>query len=100
MAVGVHDARDYAFAKHFNFPIIEVVEGGDLSKESYDAKEGKLVNSDFLNGLEVKDAIKKAIEKIGALYSHQEWRGFSPATPIEHCVYYLTRNIDEILKSN
>lgn len=43
---------------------------------------------------------QKAIEKIGALYSHQEWRGFSPATPIEHCVYYLTRNIDEILKSN
>ncbi|MGZ3920260.1 MAG: leucine--tRNA ligase, partial [Bacteroidia bacterium] len=64
MAVPGHDSRDYAFAKHFNLPIIEVVEGGDLSKESYDAKEGKLVNSDFLNGLDVKVAIKKAIEEI------------------------------------
>jgi leucyl-tRNA synthetase len=64
MAVSGHDTRDYAFAKHFNLPIIEVVLGGDLSKESYDAKEGKLVNSDFLNGLEVKDAVKKAIAVI------------------------------------
>jgi leucyl-tRNA synthetase len=64
MAVPGHDSRDYAFAKHFDLPIIEVVAGGDLSKESYDAKEGKLINSDFLNGLEVKEAIKKAIAKI------------------------------------
>ena len=64
MAVPGHDSRDYAFAKHFDLPIIEVVAGGDLSKESYDAKEGKLINSDFLNGLEVKDAVKKAIAKI------------------------------------
>ena len=64
MAVPGHDSRDYAFAKHFNLPIIEVVAGGDLSKESYDAKEGKLINSDFLNGLEVKAAVKKAIEAI------------------------------------
>jgi leucyl-tRNA synthetase len=64
MAVPGHDSRDYAFAKHFQLPIIEVVAGGDLSKESYDAKEGKLINSDFLNGLEVKDAMKKAISKI------------------------------------
>lgn len=61
MAVPGHDSRDYAFAKHFDLPIIEVVAGGDLSKESYDAKEGKLINSDFLNGLDVKDAIRKAI---------------------------------------
>lgn len=66
MAVPGHDSRDYAFAKHFNLPIHEVVEGGDLSKESYDAKEGKLVNSDFLNGLEVKAALKKAIAEIEA----------------------------------
>ncbi|MCW3103233.1 MAG: leucyl-tRNA synthetase [Bacteroidetes bacterium] len=65
MAVPGHDSRDYAFAKHFDLPIIEVVAGGDLSKESYDAKEGKLINSDFLNGLEVKDAVKKAIAAIG-----------------------------------
>ena len=64
MAVPGHDSRDYAFAKHFDLPIIEVVAGGDLSKESYDAKEGKLINSDFLNGLEVKAAIKKAIAVI------------------------------------
>ena len=67
MAVPGHDSRDYAFAKHFNLPITEVVAGGDLSKESYDAKEGKLINSDFLNGLEVKQAIKRAIEEIEKL---------------------------------
>lgn len=67
MAVPGHDSRDYAFAKHFNLPIPEVVAGGDLSKESYDAKEGKLINSDFLNGLEVKEAIKKAITEIEKL---------------------------------
>ncbi|MFN5704944.1 MAG: leucine--tRNA ligase, partial [bacterium] len=64
MAVPGHDSRDYAFAKHFNLPILEVVAGGDLSKESYDAKEGILINSDFLNGLDVKDAIKAAIDAI------------------------------------
>ncbi|PBQ31423.1 leucine--tRNA ligase [Sphingobacteriaceae bacterium] len=64
MAVPGHDSRDYAFAKHFDLPILEVVAGGDLSKESYDAKEGKLMNSDFLNGLEVKEALKKAISEI------------------------------------
>ena len=64
MAVPGHDSRDYAFAKHFDLPILEVVAGGDLSKESYDAKEGKLIHSDFLNGLEVKEAIKKAITAI------------------------------------
>jgi leucyl-tRNA synthetase len=64
MAVPGHDSRDYAFAKHFNLPILEVVAGGDLSIESYDAKEGKLINSDFLNGLDVKEAIKAAIEAI------------------------------------
>lgn len=64
MAVPAHDERDYAFAKHFGLPILEVVEGGDLSKEAYDAKAGKLVNSDFLNGLDVKDALKKAVSEI------------------------------------
>ncbi|MEO5572222.1 MAG: class I tRNA ligase family protein, partial [Bacteroidia bacterium] len=61
MAVPGHDTRDYAFAKHFDLPIVEVVTGGDISKESYDAKEGTLINSDLLNGLEVKAAIKKII---------------------------------------
>lgn len=64
MAVPAHDSRDYAFAKYFNLPIIQVVSGGDISNESYDAKEGKSMNSDFLNGLEVKAAIDKANEEI------------------------------------
>ena len=66
MAVPAHDARDYAFAKHFNLAIIEVVAGGDISIASYDAKEGLLLNSDFLNGLTVKEAVKKAIAAIEA----------------------------------
>ena len=64
MSVPAHDSRDYAFAKNFNLPILEVVKGGDLSKESYDAKEGILINSNFLNGLQVKEAFNKAIEEI------------------------------------
>jgi leucyl-tRNA synthetase len=64
MAVPAHDSRDYAFAKQFQIPIIQVVEGGNISKESYDAKTGKMVNSDFLNGLEVKEAITLSIKKI------------------------------------
>lgn len=57
MAVPAHDSRDYAFARHFGLPVIPVVEGGDLETESYDAKEGKLINSEFLDGLDVKEAI-------------------------------------------
>ena len=57
MAVPAHDSRDYAFARHFGLEIIPVVEGGNLEVESYDAKEGKLINSDIINGMDVKDAI-------------------------------------------
>ena len=64
MAVPAHDSRDYAFAKHFDIPIIQVVSGGDISEESYDAKSGKMMNSDFINGMEVKDAIKAVIKKL------------------------------------
>lgn len=64
MAVPAHDSRDWAFANQFELKKPEVVEGGDISKEAFDAKEGVLINSDFLNGLEVSEAIKKAIEKI------------------------------------
>lgn len=64
MAVPAHDSRDYAFAKHFNLPIIPLVEGCDVSEESYDAKEGIVTNSDFLNGLTVKEAITKAKQYI------------------------------------
>ena len=66
MAVPAHDSRDYAFAKHFDLPIQAVVAGGDLAVESYDAKEGALVNSDFLNGLQVKEAIERAIVEVEA----------------------------------
>ncbi len=59
MAVPGHDSRDYAFAKHFNLPIIPLIEGCDISEESFDAKEGIMMNSGFLNGLTVKEAIEK-----------------------------------------
>jgi leucyl-tRNA synthetase len=59
MAVPGHDSRDYAFAKHFNLPIIPLIEGADISTESYDAKDGIMMNSGFLNGLTVKEAIAK-----------------------------------------
>ena len=60
MAVPAHDSRDYAFAKHFNLPIIPLIEGCDVSEESWDAKEGIMMNSGFLNGLTVKEAIAAA----------------------------------------
>ena len=72
MAVPAHDSRDYAFARHFNLPVIPLIEGADVSEESFDAKEGKMMNSCGpelnLNGMEVKDAIaatKKFIEEKG-----------------------------------
>ncbi len=78
MAVPAHDSRDYAFARHFNLPIIPLIEGADISEESYDAKEGIVTNSpragvepyiDFsLNGLTVKEAIaatKKYVREQG-----------------------------------
>ena len=61
MAVPAHDSRDYAFARHFSLPIIPLIEGADVSEESFDAKEGRMINSEGpelnLNGLEVKEAI-------------------------------------------
>ena len=57
MAVPAHDSRDYAFAKHFNLPIIPVIEGCDVSEQSFDAKDGIMTNSGFLNGKTVKEAI-------------------------------------------
>ena len=62
MAVPAHDTRDYEFAKVFGLPIIEVVAGGDIEKEAFtDCETGKLVNSGFLNGLEVEEAKKKMV---------------------------------------
>ncbi|WP_279129668.1 leucine--tRNA ligase [Muribaculum intestinale] len=72
MAVPAHDSRDYAFARHFNLPVIPLIEGADVSEESFDAKSGKMINSASaeldLNGMEVKEAIaatKKFIEEKG-----------------------------------
>ena len=63
MAVPAHDSRDYAFARHFDLPVIPLIEGADVSEQSFDAKEGKMINSKGpkldLNGMEVKDAIAK-----------------------------------------
>ena len=74
MAVPAHDSRDYAFAKHFGLPIIPLIEGADVSEESYDAKEGKIINSPRkdapryidleLNDCSVKEAIAKTKEYV------------------------------------
>ncbi|MBO7307671.1 MAG: leucine--tRNA ligase [Alistipes sp.] len=64
MAVPAHDSRDYAFARHFGLEIIPVVEGGNLEVESYDAKEGKLINSEIINGMDVKEAIQFMFEEV------------------------------------
>lgn len=72
MAVPAHDSRDYAFAKHFDLPIIPLIEGADVSEESYDAKEGTVINSPIkgkqttfsLNSMQVKEAIAATKEYI------------------------------------
>ena len=64
MAVPAHDSRDYAFARHFGLEIVPVVEGGDLEKESYGAKSGRMINSGFLNGMDVKEAIGLMFEEV------------------------------------
>ena len=64
MAVPAHDTRDFAFAKHYNLPMLQVISGGNLPTESHDGKEGELLNSSFLNGLQVKDATAAIIAKI------------------------------------
>ena len=64
MAVPAHDSRDYAFAKRFDLPIVPLIEGCDVSESSFDAKEGIMCNSGFLNGMSVKDAIPAAIDYV------------------------------------
>lgn len=64
MAVPAHDSRDYAFAKTYNLPIIPLIEGCDISESSFDAKEGTMCNSGFLNGMSVKEAIPAAIDYV------------------------------------
>ena len=64
MAVPAHDSRDYAFAKRFDLPIIPLIEGCDVSESSFDAKEGIMCNSGFLNGMTIKEAIPAAIDYV------------------------------------
>ncbi len=76
MAVPAHDSRDWAFAKHFDLPIVPIIEC-DVAEGSYDAKEGTLINSDFLTGLDVKEAIPvmfKAIEEKGIGHKKVNYR--------------------------
>lgn len=99
MAVPAHDERDWDFAKKFNLPIIEVVGGGNVSEAAFtNVETGKLINSDFLNGLEVKDAKKKMLEwieekEIGKKkvnYKLRDWvfsrqRYWGEPIPLVHC---------------
>lgn len=99
MAVPAHDTRDYAFAKAFNLPIIEVVAGGDVEKEAFtDCETGRMVNSGFLNGLEVEQAKEKMItwleeQGIGARkvnYKLRDWvfsrqRYWGEPIPLVYC---------------
>ncbi|MDR1756712.1 MAG: leucine--tRNA ligase [Culturomica sp.] len=67
MAVPAHDSRDYAFARKFGLPVVPVIDDGqghDLSESSYDAKEGRMINSGFIDGLEVKEAIRAVAEEV------------------------------------
>ena len=64
MAVPAHDSRDYAFARHFNLPVIPLIEGCDVSESSFDAKDGIMCNSGFLDGMTVKEAIPAAIDYV------------------------------------
>ncbi len=63
MAVPAHDTRDWEFAKKFDLPIVEVLKGGDIEKEAF-TNDGEHINSDYLNGLNKEEAIKKVIEKL------------------------------------
>ena len=98
MAVPAHDSRDYDFAKKFGIDIIEVIKGGDISKEAYTG-DGEMVNSDVLNGISnKKDAIEKALSILdelgcgerGVQYKMKDWafnrqRYWGEPIPIVHC---------------
>lgn len=99
MAVPGHDGRDWEFAQKFSLPIIEVIKGGDVTKEAYtNTDSGQMVNSGFLNGLQVKEAIAKTIEHLEKEglgqktinYKMKDWafnrqRYWGEPIPIVHC---------------
>ncbi|MDD3410953.1 MAG: leucine--tRNA ligase, partial [Eubacteriales bacterium] len=99
MAVPAHDTRDYDFAKAFDLPVIEVIAGGDVTKEAYtDVQDGVLVNSGFLNGLKVAEAKKKIIDWLAEQglgerkvnFKLRDWvfsrqRYWGEPIPIVHC---------------
>ena len=64
MAVPAHDKRDYVFARKFGLPIVQVIQGVDITQESYDDKTGKMINSGIINGLDVQQAIEKIIHEV------------------------------------
>ncbi len=67
MGVPAHDSRDYAFAKHFGLEIVQVINPAtpvDISREAFEGKNGRCINSDFLNGLEVQDAVNRCIAEV------------------------------------
>ncbi len=64
MGVPGHDARDYAFARYFNLPVKEVITGGNLEEGAWEKKEGTLINSDFINGMNPDDAIDRVIREL------------------------------------
>ena len=66
MAVPAHDSRDYAFARKFGLPIVPIIEGCDVSRESFDAKEGRMCHSGFLDGMTVQEAIPAAMDYVEA----------------------------------
>jgi leucyl-tRNA synthetase len=76
MAVPAHDTRDYAFAKHYNLPIVQVIEG-DISDGAFDSKDALVINSDFITGLPVKEAIatmNRKLEEMGIGYARVNYR--------------------------
>ncbi len=99
MAVPAHDARDYEFAKTYGLSVREVIQGGDIEKEAYtDVEEGVLINSGFLNGLSVAEAIEKTIEHVveegigekAVNFKMKDWafnrqRYWGEPIPIVHC---------------
>jgi leucyl-tRNA synthetase len=64
MAVPAHDERDHKFANHFDIPIVPVIEGGDPDKEAFDSLDGKVINSQFINGMKASEAIPKITDEI------------------------------------